>query len=450
MKFINADDSREELLRRAAQVAKEEELEIEWISAQDVMSSNLEKENSVFVLDPFEGSHFEYLKDQKCRIFGPQCVNSCIESRISLPSASYPVYNLSMRGVVVCCSSMVKKERQSIHTHVELMGGAVVRDFTDAVTHLIAGEVGSKKYIVACSEGKKIMTPEWIHAVWNESQTKNAKATDEQFDVYKCPIFKGCTISVTGLDATTRQDIKQLCNSNGGKYSGELNMNTCTHLLVNIPKGEKYEFARKWSIHCVSTQWFYDCIKTGFWLDEKTYQTIAEDESHLSQPSSRLHISQTANSTVLSKSRADRTNAKAAQAAYKSAQTRGDGGLIADTNRTTGNTTLTTRSISDNNSSSTDLDLDFTVIPGCLFLDGCTVFLSGFSEDVLDKLRKAVNAGGGTRFSMINEKVSHIVVGNKVTKDLDILQKCDFHPFVVTAQWIIDSAKIGRQMPEEG
>lgn len=449
MKFINVDDSKEEHLRRAAKVAMDEDLDVTWMPARDVIeSTTLEKDSSFFVLDPFEGEHFEHLKDQKCRIFGPQCIISCIERRTSLPSASHPVYNLSMLGVFACCSSIAKKERQKLHFQIQLMGGDVIRDFTEVVTHLIAGEVGSKKYTVACSEGKKVMSPDWVYAVWRDSQNKDIKATDEQFDMYKCPIFKGCTISVTGLEQATRQDVKQLCNVNGGAYSGELNMNTCTHLLVNTPKGDKYEFARKWSIHCVSTQWFYDCIKSGFWLDETSYQTLADDESNLSQPGSRLHISQTANSTVLSKSRADKTNTKAAQAAYKSAQTRGDGGLIADGSR--GNTTLSSRSVCDNMSLIKDLDLDFTLVPGCMFLDGCKIFLSGFDGEALDKLRKAVNAGGGTRFNIINEIVSHVVVGNKITKDLEVLQKSDFHPHVVTAQWIIDSAKNGKQMPEEG
>lgn len=443
--FINYDDSKEERLRKAAKIAAKEDLDVVWVPAKDVQSTTFDN-SSVVVLDPFEGKHFDYLKSKSCRIFGPQCVITCIESRKPLPISSHPVYTLSMDGVFACCSSIAKNDRQKLHLHVQLMGGVVIRDFTDAVTHLIAGEVGSKKYVVACSEGKKIMLPDWVYAVWEEAKDRHVLATDKEFDQYRCPIFKGCTISVTGLDAATRQDVKQQCNTNGGTYSGELNMNTCTHLLVNVPKGDKYEFARKWSIHCVSTQWFYDCIKSGFWLDESSYETLAEDESQLSQPGSRLHVSQTASSTVLStKSKTNQSINKAAQAAYKSAQTRGDGGLIADS-KTKGNTTLT----SDGSSSLQDLDLNFNIISGCMFLDGCKIFLSGFDGVVLDKLRKAINAGGGTRFNMISEIVSHVVIGEKVANDVETLQKCEFHPHIVTAHWIIDSAKNGKQMPEEG
>ena len=50
------------------------------------------------------------------------------------------------------------------------MGGTVKKEFHEAVTHLVAGEVGSKKYIVAASLKKSIMSPEWIEEVWNAAQ----------------------------------------------------------------------------------------------------------------------------------------------------------------------------------------------------------------------------------------------------------------------------------------
>jgi topoisomerase (DNA) II binding protein 1 len=334
------------------------------------------------------------------------------------------------------------------------MGGVVMRDFTDAVTHLIAGEVGSKKYAVACSLGKSVMLPEWVFNVWEEAKTKHILATDEQFDKFKCPIFKGCTICVTGLDGQTRQDVKKLCQVHGGIYSGELNMNTCTHLLVNMPRGEKYEFARKWNIHCVSTQWFYDCVRTGFWLDEVSYRTLPEEDESLSQPGSRLNLSATANSSISSKSGTERLSTKAAQAAYKSAKTHGDGGLIADgtkKNRIHSNSSgyLTNETLS-NTSMLDGMDLNFTLKPGCMFLDGCKIFLSGFSGAFLDKIRKFINVGGGTRFNMINEIVSHVIIGARISQDIEVLKKSDFHPHVVTAHWIVDSAKNGKRMPEEG
>ncbi len=42
----------------------------------------------------------------------------------------------------------------------------------------------------------------------------------------------------------------------GGRYTGELKFKECTHLIVNAngPKGQKYEFAKKWKIPCVTVK----------------------------------------------------------------------------------------------------------------------------------------------------------------------------------------------------
>lgn len=55
---------------------------------------------------------------------------------------------------------------------VKLMGGRVYLDLNVSVTHLIAGEVGSKKYLVAASLGKPILLPTWVKACWERSQDK--------------------------------------------------------------------------------------------------------------------------------------------------------------------------------------------------------------------------------------------------------------------------------------
>lgn len=50
------------------------------------------------------------------------------------------------------------------------MMGETCKDFHERVTHLIAGEVGSKKYLVAANLKKKIMSPEWVDVLWKESR----------------------------------------------------------------------------------------------------------------------------------------------------------------------------------------------------------------------------------------------------------------------------------------
>lgn len=55
---------------------------------------------------------------------------------------------------------------------VQLMGGRVYLDLNLSVTHLIAGEVGSKKYLVAASLSKPILLPTWVKACWEKSQDR--------------------------------------------------------------------------------------------------------------------------------------------------------------------------------------------------------------------------------------------------------------------------------------
>lgn len=53
-----------------------------------------------------------------------------------------------------------------------MMGGCVYRDLNVSVSHLIAGEVGSKKYLVAASLKKPILLPSWVKALWEKSQQR--------------------------------------------------------------------------------------------------------------------------------------------------------------------------------------------------------------------------------------------------------------------------------------
>lgn len=55
---------------------------------------------------------------------------------------------------------------------VRLMGGRAYSDLNVSVTHLIAEEVGSKKYLVAASLSKPILLPAWIKACWEKSQDR--------------------------------------------------------------------------------------------------------------------------------------------------------------------------------------------------------------------------------------------------------------------------------------
>lgn len=147
------------------------------------------------------------------------------------------------------------------------MGGSVYRDLNVSVSHLIAGEVGSKKYLVAASLKKPILLPSWVRALWEKSQQRYILAghavslqiycslhpthihlllfiwriigyKDVDMEPYLCPVFLGCTICVTGLSSLDRKEVQRLTAIHGGQYTGQLKMNESTHLIVQEAKGK--------------------------------------------------------------------------------------------------------------------------------------------------------------------------------------------------------------------
>jgi len=105
--------------------------------------------------------------------------------------------------------------------------------------------------------------PEWIQACW----TKQSLLPHKEFVL---PPFAGCVISVTGLTASTRNEIQRLAKAYGGEYTPNLTKR-CTHLLSKVPQGIKYRYALEWGIHCVSIHWFFDSINLQVCADETRY-----------------------------------------------------------------------------------------------------------------------------------------------------------------------------------
>lgn len=81
--------------------------------------------------------------------------------------------------------------QEEVHKYVQMMGGCVYRDLNVSVTHLIAGEVGSKKYLVAASLKKPILLPSWVKTLWDKSQ--------QGYEKTKLILFWGLVIVVYRL-----------------------------------------------------------------------------------------------------------------------------------------------------------------------------------------------------------------------------------------------------------
>ncbi|XP_064443598.1 DNA topoisomerase 2-binding protein 1 isoform X3 [Mirounga angustirostris] len=431
VKFLKSSDNSECFFKALESIKEFQSEEYLQIITEEEALKIKENDRSLYICDPFSGVVFDHLKKLGCRIVGPQVVIFCLHHQRCVPRAEHPVYNMVMSDVTVSCTSLEKDKREEVHKYVQMMGGRVYRDLNISVTHLIAGEVGSKKYLVAANLKKPILLPSWIKTLWEKSQEKKiARYTDVNMEDFKCPIFLGCIICVTGLCSLDRKAVQQLTIKHGGQYMGQLKMNECTHLIVQEPKGQKYECAKRWNVHCVTTQWFFDSVDRGFCQDESIYKTEPRPETKTvpdtSTPTGQIN-------TVDSRTLSDVSHISNISASC--------------INESMCNSVLNSK-VEPTLENLENLDVSAFQAPEDL-LDGCRIYLCGFSGRKLDKLRRLINSGGGVRFNQLNEDVTHVIVGDYDDELKQFWDKSAHRPHVVGAKWLLECFSKGYMLPEE-
>ncbi|CAO2633795.1 DNA topoisomerase 2-binding protein 1 [Lemmus lemmus] len=430
VKFLKSSDNSEcffKALESIKELQSEDYLQI--ITEEEALKIK-ENDRSLYICDRFSGAVFDHLKQLGCRIVGPQVVTFCMRHQQCVPRAEHPVYNMLLSSVTISCTSLDKDKREEVHKYVQMMGGRVYRDLNVSVTHLIAGEVGSKKYLVAANLKKPVLLPSWIKTLWEKSQEKITRYTDINMEDFKCPIFLGCIICVTGLNGVHRKTVQQLTSKHGGQYMGQLKMNECTHLIVQEPKGQKYECARRWNVHCVTLQWFHDSIEKGFCQDESIYKVEPRAEVKT--------VPDTSTPTGQSNAAAE-------------SRTLADVSHISNINGSCINETMfssATNKLECTLENLENLDVSVFQAPEDL-LDGCRIYLCGFSGRKLDKLRRLINSGGGVRFNQLNEDVTHVIVGDYEEDLRQFWSKSSHRPHVVGAKWLLECFSKGYILPEE-
>uniref|UniRef100_A0A8B9L4H5 BRCT domain-containing protein n=1 Tax=Astyanax mexicanus TaxID=7994 RepID=A0A8B9L4H5_ASTMX len=426
VKFVEHNGQKRELGQKAI-VELQSEKYVQTIGEEAALKLD-HNDKSLYVFSDFTSSAFEHCRKLGCRIVSPLVVLFCLQQQRCVPKAEQPVYNMAMADVTVTCTSLDKEVRTDVMDLVQLMGGRVYRDLNVSVTHLVAGEVGSKKYLVAANLGKPVLLPTWVKACWEKSQDSMFRYSDLRVEDYLCPVFKGCTVCVTGLSTVERKEVQRLCELHGGTYTGQLKMNECTHLIVSEPSGQKYEFARKWNVYCISVHWLFDSIEKGFCQEESRYTVERGDEK-----------------------REDKTGRP-----NTSTPTGSNGasllGLshISNVSMNVNETAMTTATMSRIEPADPIDSFDVTVCPADDLLDGCKLYLCGVTGKRLEKLRRLVNAAGGLRFNQPGEELTHIVMGEPDQDVKNFLSKANHRPHVVTVQWLLDSFSRGSLLPVEG
>ncbi|KAM9417525.1 DNA topoisomerase 2-binding protein 1-A-like [Salvelinus alpinus] len=429
VKFVEVNGRKTELAVKAyeAIMALQSENYLKNIDEETALQMD-RNDKSLFVFSTFSTPAFHHCTKLGCRVVSPLVVLFCLQQQRCVPKAEQPVYNMAMADVTISCTSLDKEARSDVMDLVQLMGGRVYRDLNVSVTHLVAGEVGSKKYLVAASMEKPILLPSWVKTCWEKSQDSLFRYTDLPVEDYLCPVLCGCTVCVTGLSTVERKKVQRLCQLHGASYTGQLKMNECTHLIVSEPSGQKYECAQKWNVFCVSLHWLFDSIEKGFCQDESRYTVERGD-----QKDSKPH---TSTPTGTSKKKEE------------SASLLGLSHISVNSSMTVNDTALTNATLSRLDTPDPIDALDITVGPADDLLDGCKLYLCGLPGMRLEKLRRLVNMAGGLHFNQPSVELTHVVMGETDQETKTFLAKATHRPHVVTVQWLLDSFSRGGLLSE--
>jgi len=196
---------------------------------------------------------------------------------------------------------------------------------------------------------------------------------------------------------------------NGGQFSACLTRK-CTHLVANEPGGDKYVVARRWgNIHIVNPRWVEQSVARRACLDENSYlvcQTWSASsglktslkEQHNPEISSASASFQPVPATSIDDSV---STSQCVPASF------GDSSKISNTD------IVGAPGVQEANEMQVDSHVaeDTEAENDDLYLSNCRISLVGFEENELLRLLRMIRNGGGSRHILLNEKLTHIILG---------------------------------------
>ncbi|XP_015885769.3 uncharacterized protein LOC107421117 isoform X3 [Ziziphus jujuba] len=377
--------------------------------------------NDFHIISSFDHEKFEDLRAKGCNLLGPQCVFSCAKEHKVLPKQWFTCC-LAMDGVKVLASGFEVDEKAKIEKLVTAMGGVLHTRASSDVNFVIVKNVLAAKYKWAVQILKKpIVTINWLYQCWNEHRI----VPQESFRVLP---FSGLTICVTRILADERKEIEKLIIQNGGKYSAELTKK-CTHLISEAPEGDKYKVARRWGhIRVVTRKWFDQSLARRACLNEESYPVPGSSESSnkIARGSVKMQLSSQGkgigNLQSTSSSVAGDPNLPGGSC----------GGFVdPDMEATLSQNIGSVFSVTPVTEKEEDSEVptvqpkvekNLTNLDDCvandsqsedsdLYLSECRILLVGFEASEMRRLVNMVRRGGGSRYILFNDKLTHIVVG---------------------------------------
>ncbi|XP_058061785.1 DNA topoisomerase 2-binding protein 1-A [Anopheles bellator] len=426
----------------------------QWITEADCMKlnqSDLSKKH-VYVFEKFSGAAFERAKKSRSTVIGPRCLISCFMDNEAIPLGVQPVFTTAMRNLTVCSSGLKAKVKAHVSQLVFYMGGYYMDVLSTSCTHLVTCTVKSVKYEKAAERKVIIVRPDWVQDVWEISQQRSVHGSDVQFlERHRLPVFHSLTISSTGLTVARRNEIKQLIESNGGHYVGAFKPEVTDILILDkVGTGSaKFQAAVCFKKECLTPEWIFDSVTHGYALPIKEYEVRSLKASTptkaLNNPGAGRVSSVTSrdfNPDCTELSEISHVNVSSRNLTINESimSVGGDKGTpIAAT---------ATRSVANRYR---ELLARMTVQQAKKagpVLDGCSVYLSGFSGDEKEKLNKILNAVGAVRYDEHSPSVSHVIVGEQLASEMGQLR--DASAQLLTLEWLAKSIELRQTLgPEE-
>ncbi|XP_010428809.1 PREDICTED: DNA topoisomerase 2-binding protein 1-like isoform X2 [Camelina sativa] len=390
---------------------------------------------------------FKSLTAKGCNLIGPQCALSCAKEGRPLPQGGFTCC-LAMEGLKVLASGFLMDEKVKIREMVTSMGGVFLSKSSSDVNFVIVKNVLAAKYKWALNTQKKpVVTLNWLHQCWTEHRVVPQEP-------YKVPPFSGLTICVTRIPGDERKGMEKVISEYGGSYSGELTR-SCTHLIADAAEGDKYKVARKWGhIQIVTRKWFQQSIDRKVCLSEESYPVLSSIPLARGLRDKGIHHNVQEKfplPTAVSVSVAD---------SYASCAQSRDSDIEASASQNIFSTSMNPSTDVKEPSEGPHTRPQEQDIDGCtardsesedndLYLSDCRIFLLGFEASEMRRLFKLVCRGGGTRYMLLNESMTHIVVGTPSESEKREVRSIAASGVVqvVTPSWLEDCDREKKEIP---
>ncbi|KAM7256625.1 hypothetical protein ACFE04_012366 [Oxalis oulophora] len=317
--------------------------------------------NDFHVISSLHHEKFNDLRAKGCNLIGPQCVLSCAKENRPLPKQRGFTCCLAMDGLKLLASGFDIQEKENIVNMVTSMGGLMQTKISSDVNFVIWAVNVLKKPIV---------TINWLQQCWNEHRVVPQEP-------YKILPFSGLTICITRIRA-----------------------------------GDKYKVARKWGhIKIVTRKWFDQSIIRRVCMNEESYPvqvgSVKIDLNKVMGNSQSAPSSVAADSmfssftdqnseTILSPN----MSSKFREAPVLTKECDSERPTMDPTDETKTNEMVDDCVADDSESEGNDL-----------YLSECRILLVGFEANDMRKLVNMVRRGGGSRYMLFNDKLTHIIVG---------------------------------------